>query len=388
MKTAATLTADIRRRLGNTWHAHLAGAEPAFPHAFPVGQPTATQLRADYTGVHAETVRLQDWTRTNVATLQYANRKAMGGTRQSVPSHVLIDSIDDAAAVAGDPWPQRLERGRRRLEPLRAYHPDPSSLGRSLRLVDGYSEVDFQLLLTVADWYLADPGRAGLVITPRQVPIPGVHAKWLQAHRAGVQALTGLADLGLLPRHPARLHFTYLDPDHRASGARVHDSATVGDTFTPAYSPRIVVISENKDTAIHFPPVPDGISVEGVGRGGKTVAAFDWIRDAEHVVYWGDIDRDGFEILDGYRADLDRDIDSMLMDTATYERYEPFGTDLDQRGRPIVAGVARPTPRLRSEEQEVYRRIIDGNHEGHRRIEQERIPLADALAVLRRMVSP
>ena len=140
-------------------------------------------------------------------------------------------------------------------------------------------------------------------LTPRQVPIPGVHAKWLQAHRAAVLALTGLDDLGLLANHPARIHFTYLDPDHRADGRRLHDSATVGDTFTPAYQPEVVVISENKDTAIHFPELAGGLIVEGVGRGGRTVASFPWIREAPLVVYWGDMDRDGYEILNGYRIE-------------------------------------------------------------------------------------
>lgn len=382
MKSAATLTADIRRRLQNAWHTHLVGAEPAFPHAFPVGRPSAAQLRTDYAGVLTETVALQDWARGRGATLRYANRKATGGTHQTVPSHVQIESIDHAAAIAGEPWPQRLDRGRRRLQELRTYHRDPLDLSRAVRLVDDYTDVDFELLLTVADWFREDPARADLGITPRQVPIPGVHAKWLQSHRAGVQGLTGLTDLGLLQRHPARIHFTYLDPEHRAAGGRMHDSATVGDSCKPAYAPRVVLISENKDTAIHFPPISAGISVEGVGRGGKTVAAFDWIRQAQHVVYWGDIDRDGFEILDGYRVDLDRDIDSMLMDEATYERYAPFGTNLDQRGRSIAAGPARATPRLRPDELAVYLRLIDAGHQGHRRIEQERIPLSRAVEAL------
>lgn len=382
MKSTATLTSDIRRRLEKAWHTDLAQTTSAFPHDFPVGRPTTVQLRSDYAGVHAETVQLQDWVRPLEATLEYENRRAAGGTLQTVPSHVRVDSIDKAAAIVGDSWPSRLERSRRRLEALRGYHANPGILARTLRLVDDYAEVDFELLLTVADWYLADPSRARLGVTPRQVPIPGVHAKWLQSHRAGVHALVGLNDLGLLPRHPARIHFTYLDPSHRASGARVHDSATVDDAFVPAYTPRVIVISENKDTAIHFPPVPGGISVEGVGRGGKTVAAFDWIRRAPHVVYWGDIDRDGFEILDGYRVDLERDIDSILMDEATYDEYQLFGTNLDQRGKPIATGPARRTPRLRPDELAVYLRLIDAGYQGHRRIEQERIPLSRAIEAL------
>lgn len=386
MKTPATVVEDVKRRLAAKWHACLVGTESAFPHAFPLGRPSAADLRGDYAAVHALTVQWQDWARRHGVELTYTTRVATGGTRQTVPTHVNVDSIEQAAAIVVGEWPDRLRRGLSRLGVLDRRYPEMADAGRVLRIVDGYSDVDFDLLLKVADWYLADPARA-LGITPRQVPIPGVHAKWLQSHRAAVLALTGLNDLGLLPAHPPRIHFTYLDPAYRAGGRRLHDSATVGDACQPAYLPDVVVISENKDTAVHFPPLTGGISVEGVGRGGRTVASFSWIRDAPEVVYWGDIDRDGYEILNGYRVDFDRDLHSILMDPATYDEFEQFGTNLDPAGRELLAGAPRVVDRLRGGEEAVYRRLTDANHSGHRRIEQERIPLGRALDAVREVLS-
>lgn len=382
MKTPETVVADIRRRLTNKWHTHLVGDQAAFPYSFPLGRPSVAELRADYAKIHVQTVALQDWGRSHGVDLTYETRIAKGSTRQPVPTHVRVDSMDRAAAIVGEPWPGRLERGRMRLGVLRERYPQVIDVSRTIRLIDPYSIVDFDLLLTVADWYLEDPSRVAFGITPRQVPIPGVHAKWLQSHQAGVHAVTGIADLGLLARHAPRIHFTYLDPDHRASGGRVHDSATVGDVFAPAYLPEVVVISENKDTAIHFPPLAGGISVEGVGKGGKTPASFPWIRNAPVVVYWGDIDRDGYEILNGYRIDFNRDIDSILMDPATYEKYEVFGTNLDQHGKPLAAGEPKSVDRLRADERAMYLRLVGAQRTGHRRVEQERIPLAHALDVV------
>jgi len=312
---------------------------------------------------------------------------AKGGTRQAVPTHVRVDSIVRAATIVGNGWLERLARGRARLAVLldRYDHLDTVDAGSVLRMVDNYAPIDFSLLLTVVDWYRANPPFAQ-GITPRQVPIPGVHGKWLQSHRAAVLALAGLEDLGLLAAHAARIHFTYLDPVHRAAGSRVHDSATVGDSFAPAYAPKVVVISENKDTAIHFPPLRGAISVEGVGRGGKTVAAFPWIRQAPIVVYWGDMDRDGYEILEGYRADFDRDLDSILMDMRAYEEFEPFGTDTDQNGRELLAGRARVVDRLRPLERAVYELLVGAGHTRHRRVEQERIPLSRALAEVKELL--
>jgi len=386
MKTLKAITEDVRRRLGARWHTDLVGGESAFPHAFPLGRPSAAALLNDYATVHVWTVALQDWSARTGVKLEYENRAAQGRTVQPVPTHANVESIDQAATIAGGDWATRLKRTRARLPILRERYPNRIDTARALRLVDMYLVVDFELLLTVADWYLQAPERALLGVTPRQVPLPGVHAKWLQSHKAGVLALTGLTSFNLLPEHAARIHFTYLDPDYRATGARIHDSATVGDTFAPAYTPEVVVISENKDTAIHFPPLAGAISVEGVGKGGKTVASFPWIRDAPVVVYWGDIDRDGYEILDGYRVDFGRDIDSILMDSEAYDEYEQFGTDVDKNGKPIAAGIPKPVKRLNEHERALYLRLLDVEHTGHRRLEQERIPLASARESVQRIL--
>mgnify|MGYP003582723502 CR=1 FL=1 len=382
MKTPDLLTADIERRLTGRWHLQLTREEQVFPHAFPLGKPSAAELKSDYSRTHRATQALQDWAREREVTLEYENRIATGGITQVVPTRVMVDSLDRAARLVGQGWPERITRATARLEVLRARYPQISSgpeIARTLRLLESYSDLDFQLLQVVADWYIEDPSRANTGVTPRQVPIPGVHAKWLQTHRSGVKALTGMPELVILATHPARIHFTYLDPQHRAAGRRVHDSATVGDRFTPEYIPEVVIISENKDTAIHFPPLARSISVEGVGRGGKTPRAIDWIKSAPVLIYWGDMDRDGYEILAGYRTDFDRDIDTVLMDDAAYEEYEEFGTDHDQHGRPLQAGAVRLGGPLRPGERAVYERLCSPDLTGHRRIEQERIPLDVAL---------
>lgn len=384
MKTPEQVTADIRRRLEGRWHAHLVGDENAFPHSFPLGQVSSSQMTSDYASVWQQTLAWQEWAHTHDMELTYTTRLSAGATRQRVPTHAQVTSIDHAAVIVGEEWPQRLSRGRERLAALRVSFPGLADLARMVRHVDRYSDLDFQLLITVSQWFAQDPTRAqGL--TPRQVPIPGVHAKWLQAHEKTVCWLLGIDDLMLLPSHPSVIHFTYLDPGHRAAGGRIHDSAAVGDRFTPDYLPQVVIISENKDTAVGFPELPGGISVEGVGKGGKTPASFDWLREAPLVVYWGDMDRDGYEILDGYRADFGRDVDSILMDPQAYATYEPFGTDIDKNGAVIKPGDQRPVPRLRPHERAVYEMLTDPQHTGHRRIEQERIPLAVALEHVTRL---
>jgi hypothetical protein len=147
--------------------------------------------------------------------------------------------------------------------------------------------------------------------------------------------------------------------------------------MTPAYLPSVVVISENKDTALHFPAVAAGISVEGMGHGGATAASFPWLRECQNLFYWGDMDASGLEILDGFRA-AGLPVTSVLMDLATYERYEQFGTSTDARGNPLTAAACRPLAHLTDAEQHLYERLTAPSWSRYRRIEQERIPLGVA----------
>lgn len=370
MKTPETVLAEIKRRLDNRWADHLAG-QPSWPHHFTLGTDPKSALEAGWQSTYQPLRRIWvDWARTHPVTLHTQPRRVYS-TTQDLPVGLGVATIDAAAQIAGGDWPGRLERAVRRLATLLERHPDLDDPAKVLRAVDTYTDTDFGLLLAVADWFSRHDASG---LTPRQVPIPGVHAKWLKGHRALLLTLTGRESLGLLPEHPPRIHFTYLDPDHRATGGRVHDSATVNDAFTPAYSPQVVIISENKDTAIHFPPIPGGIAVEGEGFGGKTAAAFPWLIHAPRLFYWGDLDAHGYEILNGWRAD-GLPATSILMDPATYETYEPFGTNTDKNNKPLGPGMPKPLSCLTPGERAVYERVLDAAHTGHRRIEQERIPL-------------
>lgn len=383
--TPTELVRAVQNRLKARWVADITSPQPtdSWPHKFPTGLAAVPQddLQTRWADVYQPAVHMwRDWAHDHGLTVVEKPRRVW--VIQDLPTHIEVPNIDEAARLVAGEWPTRLTRARQRLDVLRQRFPNANH-DAVLRAVDDYLDIDFALALTVADWYREDPARATVGVTPRQVPLPGVHAKWLQNHTAGVLALTGLDDLGLLARHPARIHFTYLDPGHRAAGGRWHDSATVGDTFTPAYPPTVVLISENKDTAIHFPPIAGGIAVEGDGFGGKTAAAFPWLRDAPRLYYWGDIDAHGYEILNGYRAD-GLPVTSILMDPATYGTYEPYGTNNDQNNAPLKPGSPKPLPHLTDAERAVYETLLSPSHTGHRRIEQERIPLTDALQAVQK----
>jgi len=211
-------------------------------------------------------------------------------------------------------------------------------------------------------------------LTPRQVPLPGVHGKWLNKNQTLIRALSGREDLGLSSR-PTRVHFTYLDPSHHKNGGRRHESITIGDRAEPAYEPETVVILENKDTAVYFPPVPCGIAVEGEGaKAPGTLPLISWIKQCRDVIYWGDIDAAGLSIVNDLRV-AGVNVDTMLMDYATYEAYEQFGAWTDEKGRPIPCSRRRKLAALAPIEQHMYQMLTDPTSTRVRRVEQERIPL-------------
>jgi hypothetical protein len=384
VKSVDEIRADVTRRLARTWTTALIAPTAAviggWPHAFPLGQPTAAEMAGRFADVVRAGSELRAWASRHRLEVTVRARR-VHGTEQELPTHLTVPDVDTAAELAGGDWPERLTRGRRRAAVLVSLFPSLVDPARTLAMVDGLSDVDFNLACRAGQWF-ATHDATGL--TPRQVPVEGLHAKWLNNRHALVRDLAAVDDLKLAPPHPARLHFTYLDPEHRRAGQRRHYSATAGDAQALAYQPRIVVISENKDTALHFPELPGGISAEGVGKGGATAAAFEWLVNAPLVVYWGDMDADGLEILDGFRA-AGVPARSILMDVEAYEQWERFGTDLGTKGRRLTSRDPRPVPHLTAGEGALYERLIAPARTGPRRVEQERIPLHVALGHVQRL---
>jgi hypothetical protein len=132
--------------------------------------------------------------------LQVRTRR-VHGTEQELPTHVRVPDVDTAALLVGNGWPQRLTRGRARAPVLTGRYPHLSQPARTLAAVDALTDVDFALLCRAGDWF-ATHDATGL--TPRQVPIEGLHAKWLNTRQHLVRELAGVDDLRLAPPHPPR----------------------------------------------------------------------------------------------------------------------------------------------------------------------------------------
>ena len=363
----------VAGKLTTNLAAYVAGAK-AWPVTYSLGEWKGDALRANFPGVPVRVDAWRRWAREHDVELRSANRR-VGVSAQVLITHVVVPDLDAAARICGGAWPAAVRCARERAEVLTehfAHLRDPAALAGALARVMELDEVAFDVAVNAGVWFAAAGDVSSL--TPRQVPLEGTDAKWLQSHKRVVATLAGRESLELAAPHPPRVHFTYLDPQHLRSGGRRHDSVTLGDRVVVAYEPRVVVISENKDTAVHFPQMASAIAVEGGGSAAVLLAAVDFIADADLVVYWGDLDAEGFEILNQLRA-CGLVVTSMLMDAGTWARYMRYGTKFDKSGRPILPRAPKAVAHLTASEQQVYLLLCSEAHVGPRRLEQERIPL-------------
>lgn len=378
MRTTEQTRARAATWLNRNLTGHVANGETC---GITIGldAPSGQQLREQWTAVldWALAWRHMEERLVEGATLTWETRM-LGPSRQQLPTRLVLETIDSAAAWAGDHYPNQLVIARERWAALSAVFP-ATATEPTLGAVLNWNPTDLELLLSTADWFSAHP-ETDHTWTPRQVPVPGLHAKWLDAagRRTLIARLVAIDQIMLRSR-PSQARVTYLDPNHAAAGQRRWDIITAGDRVALPYPPATVLIVENRDTAFYFPPtVPGGIAVLGNGDAAVTlIGTILPLMSAARVIYWGDIDAEGLRIVSRLRS-RGHHLDTILMDVAAYDAFSTFGTNLDSSGKTIGPGDRNPPPLLTDSESELYRRLTDPAFAGHRRIEQERIPLAVA----------
>lgn len=124
-----------------------------------------------------------------------------------------------------------------------------------------------------------------------------------------------------------------------------------------------LIILENKTTfytALTLPKMDKTIALFGSGFSVNNLNNIDWLKNKE-LLYWGDIDAQGFEILSQFRSYFPH-TKSVLMDKQTFDKF--FEND---SGTPTNISTKL---NLTNEEQELYDTLKKKNW----RLEQEKIP--------------
>lgn len=304
-------------------------------------------------------------------------RHRVQGT-QRLPAGAWVETVEDALAWLGKR--REWERFSAQVSATRQTLPAvlPWLERRPLQALELAEE--WPRLLAVVGWIVAHP-RPGIYL--RQVDLPGVHSKFIEARRSVLSELfdlalpadavdasrTGVSQFaaryGFLEK-PARIRFRVLDPAIQATpGAVCPDVTLDADSFSRLdIAVRRVFITENEINFLAFPQVPEAMVIFGAGYGWDALARSRWLKHCS-VHYWGDIDTHGFDILDRLRGYFEH-VASFLMDRATLDAHATVWGCEDQ---PLVVDLRR----LTSEENALYDDLRDNRIRAGLRLEQEHI---------------
>lgn len=371
---------DLRVKMQKLWDsgellASLVMNESLFPKRLALKGPTSDEIAERFDEVRGWIAELLAMPHCRVEMREFRHR-VFGAN--AVPHEVWVDSIADALALIG----KRREVAQFTTLIAVTRMCQPQLLAwlakrplRALALVDEWNR-----LLEIVAWVQAHPHPD---VYLRQVDIPGVHSKFIEAQRG---VLAELLDIVLPPEaidhtasgvsqfakrygfldKPERIRFRVLDPDHALlSGGLIQDITLDADSFARLY-PRVtrVFITENEINFLAFPLVKNSLVIFGAGYGFEMLRKAEWLSNC-CIHYWGDIDTHGFAILDQLRSQFDH-VTSFLMDRATLLAFASLWGEEAQQ-------TLRGLPRLNSEESALYDDLRDNRIRKNLRLEQERI---------------
>lgn len=306
---------------------------------------------------------------------------------QTVPVRVLFVNTKAIAKVAGllPLWTQVVTRAKRFV----ALWPGiEEAMVREWAMLADWSDDAVLALERVLTWFVDHP-KSGLYL--RQLPIEGVDTKWfteprkkvvqrlLVAIREAKESVPLMAEssealdpdttfetvCGLKPL-PKLIRGRLLDEVDQKVFYGLSDLSLPLDEWAqlPLY-PEIVFISENLQTGLAFEAHPKSVVFFGLGAGVTQLAAIPWVRTAR-IIYWGDVDTYGLEILAHLRSVLPQ-TESVMMNRQTLEAFR--GLAVAENRQASGAHVEH----LRENEREVFDALKVGDL-ARLRLEQERIP--------------
>lgn len=375
--TPAQLRAQVQRLWGRGELLRAMVSDSiAWPLRLTLKTPSASELSERFEDVGG-------WARAVAATPEVRiewrswNHRVQGA--QQLPAAAWIDTLPAALTLIGKTrqarsferlW-QQTSNAQPALLPWLARRPL-----QALELADRWER-----LLAIVAWLQVHP-RPGVYL--RQVDVPGVDSKFIEAHRSALGELLDLAlppgavdaganGVGQFARRfgfldkPLRIRFRLLDPrlPSLPGCAGQADIALDAPHFASLALPaERVFITENETNFLAFPPVDRAIVVFGAGYGWEALARATWLH-ARQLHYWGDIDTHGFAILDRLRGHFPHAA-SFLMDRPTLLAHRPHWGEEPEPAQQELA-------RLTLSEAALYDELRFDRIQPRLRLEQERV---------------
>lgn len=384
MITPEEIVKKAERKYRDVLRAHLTG-EDFFPLIFPVGRLSKKLVER-----RQQIEDLRQQSKSNIGhgyALKWVtvNRRDLG--KQTTPRQVVIETLEDYLSIIRRrnefmQFTMDVERIRRQFPDLEDW------LCVNPQQVIDYSG-RWKDILTVCDYFVKHP-RPNLYI--RELPIP-VHTKFIEQHSYILRSLLDVllaadfvtqdaADFNGrfgLKSPPPMIRLRLLDDQlAKQQGIRLSDLMLPVDQLTHLLAdhirPGIVIIVENLINFITLPAHPASVGLFGSGFAVRLLAEVEWLNQCQ-IIYWGDIDAHGFQILSDLRQ-LFSHVCSIMMDRQTLDDHAEFVVD----GNPVRVD---RFDGLTESELEVAQHVIQHNL----RLEQEHISHRYALIRLRQVLN-
>jgi len=349
------------------------------PIELPVKSPSADELlhRFDDVVRWAERFRRDSRTKAGAArfAVEYRNIGGRSLGSNSVPARIRIESFGQLCAMLGTtPELRSLDQI---IEQTRSTVPELISWVRAhpLKAIDN-GDVWSDLLGVVA-WVR---GASTEQLYLRQVDVEGVDTKFVDRHRRLLdELLTAVLPEGRIDTHytagdfarryrfrakPEYTRFRVLGSEPALPETCTELTLRTEELASLELTSRVLFVVENEITYLAFPHVPNALVIFGSGFGLASLRPHPWLAGKE-IVYWGDIDTHGFDILNRLRSRFDS-VRSILMDEATL---------LAHRGQWVVepSPTNRPLPNLTEAEAALYCDLVEDRFGPTIRLEQERV---------------
>lgn len=359
---------------------------------FPYRIPANLSLAKNHATAIAEVQRLRQsskQTRGHGYSVEYASRRSRTYGLNQFPIAIWIETLDDLLQLTDTS--QEWETLQRAVTTLRTRQPKlgpwVSRQANWRKLLEVADVLDG--LLDIVDFFQTHPRPDCFA---REMPI-SVSTKLLEAHR---RRLAGWLDLVLPPDaidhrygydafepryglRYARPHFLLrvLDTNFQAAlGLAFNELSLPAESISqlPVADARVLVV-ENKINLLALPAMERTIALGGLGNGVTQLSDIAWLHE-NPVYYWGDLDAEGFVILDRLRQWAPH-VKSILMNPSALDEFQRLATSGN-------GSEPQELENLTSNERECYVTICQTN----RRIEQEHIGTEALLRAIQEMEQP
>jgi len=306
-------------------------------------------------------------------TLEFQRIKTKSLGIQDLPTSIFFDTENDFLKFLGKE--KEVEGFKTSVEKITLAFPELKGwiIKNPVKVINNHTEWDN--ILKVCQYFKGNP-KPNLYIRELQV---AVHTKFIEENIAVIYELLDI----LLIEHlntdhkefEKRFHLKFREPlirfkilDKEISQeyfSGIDDIAIPMSQFETLHLPiKRVLVVENKTTlytTLTLPKMDETIAIFGSGFSVHNLKNAQWLSNLE-LLYWGDIDVQGFEILSQFRSYFPH-TKSMLMDKITFDTF------FEEHSGTLTSNSTQLN--LKEEEQFLYELLRTNNW----RLEQEKIPL-------------